>query len=126
MASSLSLIVDEFLATERDYLRDVEALSGLCKAIPKLGAADGQSTAAIFLNVPDILECNRSFLKLAMSATPSAKQIALAFTANTDELIRAYKPYVGQHYGALDALESFRGDRNFEAVVDAFLKTLGR
>jgi hypothetical protein len=122
----MHLAHEEFLSTEKHYLDDLKALAELSKAVPAFGAAAASSSAAIFLNVQEILLCNETFAARCMDDGCSVAQLARAFLVCRKEMIRVYRPYVMRHENAIQILDAHVQDAAFQEVVRTFLSSMGR
>lgn len=122
----MNLIHEEFLQTESQYIRDLEALSKLSEAVPAFGAAQSHMSAAIFQNVKDILECNRDFGARCMDDGGTVMQLARAFCVSSTEMVKVYRPYILNYQNALEVLSKHQGEENFDRVVHTFLKDMNR
>ena len=117
---------EEFLDTEKHYIEDLKALAELSKAVPAFGTMPAGSSAAIFLNIQEILQCNETFLTRSMGDDCSVSQLARAFILCRQEMIRVYRPYILRHDNAMQVLQAHENDSAFQKVVKTFLTTMGR
>lgn len=122
----MNLAHEEFLVTEKRYLDDLKALAELSKAVPAFGVVAPTSSAAIFLNVQEILQCNETFAARCMDDSCSVAQLARAFIACRQEMTRVYRPYVLRHDNAIQVLEVHKNDQAFQDIVKAFLSSMSR
>jgi hypothetical protein len=114
----------EFLDTEQTYIENLTAMVNVCKAAVALKLIDERTASVIFLNIDELLGCSQELLRLVTVHGTTLRQIAYAFTACSEPMIHAYRPYLREYLGAQRILEQYMTQQRFREVVEPFMVTL--